>query len=171
MRRGYTAAQYLDAVARLRQAVPDFGLTSDVIVGFPTETEEDFEATRRLAAAAAFDNAFVFKYSPRPGTPAAALRDDVPAAEKMRRNRVLLADLDVLGQQGNDRLVGRTLEVLAEGVSLRNARRWSGRTSGNKIVVFAPRPEMAAGDLVPVRIARAKPQTLYGEVVGADESK
>ena len=166
MRRGYDAAGYLDAVARLRAAVPNFALTSDVIVGFPTETADDFEATRRLVAAAAFDNAFVFKYSPRPNTPAALLRDDVPAAEKMRRNRVLLEDLDVLGQRLNDACVGRTLEVLAEGVSLRNATRWSGRSPGGKIVVFAHRPGVAAGDLVPVRITRAQPQTLYGEVIG-----
>jgi len=119
MRRGYTAAQYLDTVARLRTAVPDLALTTDVIVGFPTESAEDFEATRRFMDAATFDNAFVFKYSPRPNTPAAAMRDDVPTHEKQRRNQVLLADQDVRSQRLNDACVGRTLAVLAEGVSLR----------------------------------------------------
>ncbi len=166
MRRGYTAAQYLDAVAHLREAMPDFSLTSDVIVGFPTETEEDFEATRRLAETAAFDNTYIFKYSPRPGTPAAAMNDDVPAAEKMRRNQVLLEDQDVRGQRLNEACVGRTLDVLAEGVSLRNDQRWSGRSPGNKVVVFERHPSIAAGDLVPVQISRAGPQVLYGEVRG-----
>lgn len=166
MRRGYTAAAYLDAVARLRKAMPDFSITSDVIVGFPSETEADFEATRRLMATANFDNAFVFKYSPRPNTPAAKMPDDVPSAEKMRRNRILLDDLDVCGQRLNEATLGQTLEVLVEGVSLRNERRWSGRTAGNKIVVFDPVPGMAPGDLAQVRIERAAPQTLHGTVSG-----
>lgn len=164
MRRGYTAAQYLDAVARLRSAMSDFTLTSDVIVGFPTETEDDFEATRRLMEAAAFDNTFIFKYSPRPNTPAAAMKDDVPTAEKMRRNQVLLEDQDLLGQRLNEACVGRTLDVLAEGVSLRNTQRWSGRSPGNKIVIFKHEPPIVAGDLVSVQITSAKPQALYGEV-------
>ena len=164
MRRGYTAAQYLDAVSRLRAALPDFALTSDAIVGFPTESDEDFEATRRLMDAAAFDNAFIFKYSPRPHTTAAAMKDDVPAAEKMRRNKVLLADQDARGQRLNDARVGRTLEVLVEGVSLRNPQRWSGRSPGNMIVVFAHRPPVAVGDVAQVRVTRAAPQTLYGEL-------
>jgi len=166
MRRGYTAAQYLDAVARLRTAMPDFALTSDVIVGFPTETEEDFEDTRRLTEGAAFDNTYIFKYSSRSNTPAAALKDDVPSAEKMRRNQVLLHDQDMRGQRLNEACVGRTLEVLVEGVSLRNDQRWSGRSPGNKVVVFERRPPIAAGDLVPVKITRAGPQVLYGEVIG-----
>ncbi len=166
MRRGYTAAQYLDAVARLRTAIPEFALTTDIIVGFPTETEADFQATRHLMEGAAFDNAFVFKYSPRPGTPAAAQCDDVPAAEKARRNQVLLDDQDTRGLRLNEACVGHTLEVLAEGVSLRNEERWSGRTPGNKIVAFEPPPSIAAGDLVAVRITRAGPQTLVGEVAG-----
>ena len=164
MRRGYTAAQYLDAVARLRAAMPDFALTSDVIVGFPTETDEDFEATRRLMETAAFDNTYIFKYSPRPNTPAAAMKDDVPAAEKMRRNQLLLDDQDVRGQRLNEACVGRTLEVLAEGVSLRNDQRWAGRSAGNKVVVFERQPPIVSGDLVPVKITRAGPQVLYGEV-------
>ncbi|MFZ4394395.1 MAG: tRNA (N6-isopentenyl adenosine(37)-C2)-methylthiotransferase MiaB [Kiritimatiellia bacterium] len=165
MRRGYTAAEYLEAVARLREGRPDFALTSDVIVGFPTETAEEFDASRRLMEAAAFDNTYIFKYSPRPNTPAAAMPDDVLAGEKVRRNQVLLDEQDVRGQRLNEAYVGRTVEVLAEGVSLRNAQRWSGRTPTNKIVVFPHLPFIAAGDLVSVRITSAKPQALYGEIV------
>jgi tRNA-2-methylthio-N6-dimethylallyladenosine synthase len=163
MRRGYTRAGYLDAVARLRSAMPDLALTTDVIVGFPGETVADFEETRSLMREAAFDNAFIFKYSPRPGTPAAALEDDVAEEEKMRRNQVLLADQDLRGVALNRQLVGTIQEVLAEGPSLRNTARWSGRTPGNKIVIFDPPADLAAGDAVRVRITRAAPQTLYGD--------
>jgi len=165
MRRGYTRAAYLDAVRRLRSAMPDFALTTDVIVGFPGETLEDFEATRSLMNAADFDNAFIFKYSPRPGTPAAALEDDVTETEKMRRNQVLLADQDTRGEAANQRLMGSLQEVLVEGPSLRNEKRWSGRSPGNKIVVFDPRPDVTPGTLITVRITRVAPQTLYGEVL------
>ena len=165
MRRGYTRADYLGAVRRLRSAMPDFAITTDVIVGFPGETVEDFEATRSLMEEAGFDNAFIFKYSPRPGTPAADLEDDVSDEEKMRRNQILLEDQDARGIRNNERLVGTIQEVLAEGPSLRNAARWSGRSSGNKIVVFEPAPGLQPGTLVSVRITRAAPQTLYGDLL------
>lgn len=164
MRRGYVRADYLDAVRRLREAMPDFALTTDVIVGFPGETVEDFEQTRTLMRDADFDNAFIFKYSPRPGTPAAAWKDDVADAEKMRRNQVLLEDQDVRGLAANQRLVASVQEVLVEGPSLRNAKRWSGRSPGNKIVIFDPPPGLQPGTLARVRITRAAPQTLYGDV-------
>lgn len=162
MHRGYTAAEYLAAVAELRACVPTLALTTDIIVGFPEETEEDFELTRALMEAARFDNAFIFKYSPRGGTPAARWPDDVTAEEKMRRNQVLLADLDRWGLAINGRLVGQTLPVLAEGPSLRKEDRWAGRTTTNKIVIFEPRPDLKAGDIVEIHVDRAAPQTLYG---------
>ncbi|MBQ9727149.1 MAG: tRNA (N6-isopentenyl adenosine(37)-C2)-methylthiotransferase MiaB [Kiritimatiellae bacterium] len=164
MRRGYDSARYLEAVRALRDGVPDVAITTDVIVGYPGETEADFEATRRVMEEAAFDNAFVFKYSPRPGTVSAAKPDDVPDGEKRRRDQVLLADQDARGRRLNDRWTGRTVEVLADGPSLRNAARWSGRTEQNKIVVFDPVPGLARGDFVPVRIESARPQTLFGAV-------
>ncbi|MBR4653556.1 MAG: tRNA (N6-isopentenyl adenosine(37)-C2)-methylthiotransferase MiaB [Kiritimatiellae bacterium] len=164
MGRRYTRAEYLDAVRRLRGFDPEFSVTTDVIVGYPGETEEDFEATRSLMDEAGFDNAFIFKYSPRPGTRSAELPDDVPAAEKERRDQVLLADQEVRGQSRNERLVGTVREVLAEGPSIRNAARWSGRDSGNRIVVFAPPPGISPGDAVRVRITDAHPQVLVGEV-------
>ena len=165
MRRGYTRAQYLDAVRRLRAAVPDIAITTDVIVGFPGETEAQFEETRTLLEEADVDNAFVFKYSPRPGTPSSRWEDDVPAAEKERRDQVLLADQDVRGLRLNRAWIGRTVEVLAEGPSLRNAARWSGRSPQNKIVVFEPTRPLAPGDLVRVRVASAQAQTLAGELL------
>ena len=164
MRRGYTRADYLEAVRRLRAAMPDFALTTDVIVGFPGETEADFEETRSLMNAADFDNSFIFKYSPRPGTPAADMVDDVADGEKMRRNQVLLEDQDLRGEAANRRLVGSLQEVLTEGPSLRNAARWAGRSPGNKIVVFDPVAGLEPGQLTRVRITRAAPQTLYGDV-------
>ena len=165
MRRGYDRARYLDAVRLLREGVPDIAITTDVIVGFPGETEADFELTRSAMEEAAFDNAFVFKYSPRPGTPSAERPDDVADDEKRRRDQVLLADQDARGQRLNDRWIGRTVEVLADGPSLRNAARWSGRTEQNKIVVFEPVPGLARGDFVRVRVESAHPQTLFGAVI------
>lgn len=170
MRRGYTRERYLDSVARLRRAMPDFVLTTDVIVGFPGETDADFEETRTLMDAAGFDNAFIFKYSPRPGTPSAAWKDDVTDAEKQRRDQVLLADQDRRGQIANDRLVGSIQEVIVEGTSLRNTERWSGRSGGNKIVVFEPSPAARVGERCQIRITRAAPQTLYGEIVSGKEA-
>ncbi len=165
MRRGYTRADYLDAVRRLRAAMPDFALTTDVIVGFPGETEADFEETRALMNAADFDNSFIFKYSPRPGTPAADMADDVSDEEKRRRNQVLLEDQDLRGVAANQRLVGTLQEVLVEGPSLRNAARWAGRSPGNKIVIFDPLPGVQPGALARIRITRAAPQTLYGDAL------
>ena len=164
MGRHYTRAEYLAAVAKLRAFDPSFAVTTDVIVGYPGETEEDFEATRSLMEEAGFDNAFIFKYSPRPGTRAAALPDDVPTAEKERRDQVLLADQERRGARRNQMLVGTVREVLVEGPSLRNRARWSGRETGNRIVVFEPSVPVAVGSIVPVRITEAHPQILLGEL-------
>ena len=166
MGRRYDRAEYLDAVARLRAFDPEFAVTTDVIVGYPGETDEDFEATRSLMEEAGFDNAFVFKYSPRPGTRAAEMADDVPAAEKERRDQVLLADQERRGLERNSRLVGSVRAVLAEGPSKRNRERWSGRDSGNRIVVFPPVDGVSVGDEVEVRVDEAHAQILVGEVVG-----
>ncbi len=163
MRRGYTREQYLSAVARLREAVPTIAITTDVIVGFPGETEANFQETRTLMAEAAFDNAFIFKYSPRPGTVSATWDDDVSEEEKARRNQILLGDQDVRGAQLNQALVGTVQEILAEGPSLRNKERWSGRTSSNKIVIFTPPAGLQPGDKLALTIVRAAPQTLYAE--------
>lgn len=163
MGRRYTRAEYLAAVAKLRAFDPEFSVTTDVIVGYPGETEEDFEATRTLMDAAGFDNAFIFKYSPRPGTRSAALPDDVTTEEKERRDQVLLADQECRGQARNDRLIGTVREVIAEGPSKRNAARWAGRDGGNRIVVWDADGSDRVGDLVKLRITEAHPQILIGE--------
>ena len=164
MGRRYTRQEYLDAVKRLRDFDREFALTTDVIVGYPGETEEDFEATRSLMEEASFDNAFIFKYSPRPGTRSALLEDDVPREEKERRNQVLLADQESRGLRRNGALVGTVREVMVEGPSLRNGDRWSGRDGGNRIVAFEPRGRMEPGSLVKVRITSAHAQILIGEL-------
>ena len=165
MGRHYTRAEYLAAVKRLRDFDPEFALTTDIIVGYPGETAADFEETRSLMEEAGFDNSFVFKYSPRPGTRSAALPDDVPTEEKERRDQVLLADQQARGLARNRLLVGTVREVLLEGPSLRNAARWSGRDPGNRIVVFEPTRPVKAGELVQVKIVEAHPQILVGELV------
>ena len=163
MGRRYTRAEYLEAVAKLRAFDPEFAVTTDVIVGYPGETEEDFEATRTLMDEAGFDNAFIFKYSPRPGTRSAALPDDVPTGEKERRDQVLLADQERRGQARNDRLIGTVREVMVEGPSKRNKSRWSGRDGGNRIVVWDAPDGGLIGNLIKLRITAAHPQILIGE--------
>ena len=185
MGRHYTRAEYLEAVGRLRAFDPEFAVTTDVIVGYPGETEADFEATRSLMEEAEFDNAFVFKYSPRPGTRSAALEDDVPTAEKERRNQVLLADQETRGLRRNEALVGTVREVMVEGPSKRNRARWSGRDSGNRIVVWdiggadttkptqsgdGLQPSQKIGTLLRIRITEAHPQILVGTPIGSNGS-
>ena len=165
MGRRYTRAEYLEAVAKLRSFDPEFTVTTDVIVGYPGETETDFEQTRTLMDEAGFDNAFIFKYSPRPGTRSAALPDDVPTAEKERRDQVLLADQERRGQARNDRLVGTVREVMVEGPSRRNKARWSGRDGGNRIVVWDAPDGGLIGNLVKLSITEAHPQILIGELI------
>lgn len=163
MGRHYTRAEYLAAVEKLHTLDPEFSVTTDVIVGYPGETEEDFELTRSLMDEAGFDNSFVFKYSPRPGTRSAALPDDVSTAEKERRDQVLLADQEARGLSRNNRLIGTVREVLVEGPSKRNAARWAGRDRGNRIVVWTPQSKDDRGSLVQVRINEAHAQILVGE--------
>lgn len=162
MGRRYTRSEYLAAVSRLRAFDPVFSVTTDVIVGYPGESVDDFEQTRSLMEEAGFDNAFIFKYSPRPGTRSAALADDVPPEEKQRRNAVLLDDQERRGQKRNDALVGTRREVLVEGPSKRNPDRLSGRDSGNRIVIWpAEGCSALPGDLITLDITAARPQTLY----------
>ena len=166
MGRHYTREEYLAGVRKLRDFDPEFAITTDVIVGYPGESEADFEETRSLMEEAGFDNSFVFKYSPRPGTRSAALPDDVPTAEKERRDQVLLADQEKRGQRRNDALVGTVREVLVEGPSKRNKSRWSGRDGGNRIVVWDDPSGVSAkaGDMVRVAITEAHPQILIGKI-------
>jgi tRNA-2-methylthio-N6-dimethylallyladenosine synthase len=161
MHRGYTRERYLAIVENLRRVRPDMGITTDLIVGFPGETEEDFEATLTLARAAQFDNGYLFKYSPRKDTPAAEMPGQLPQEVKEERNARLLALINEIGGTRYQARVGATMEALVEGPSKRNASRLMGRTRCNRIVVFEGDEELR-GQLLPLRIERAKLFTLYG---------
>jgi tRNA-2-methylthio-N6-dimethylallyladenosine synthase len=171
MGRRYSRSQYLDVVDRLRRACPEVAIYTDLIVGYPGETTAEFEDTLRMIEQVGFNGAFSFKYSPRPGTPAADLKDDVPAAEKSRR---LDAVHQVVGAQERawrSRLVGQRLEVLVDGIG-RLPRQLSGRARNNQIVNFVPdndvKLEQLRGCLVHVDITEAHPHSLAGQVTAAE---
>ena len=165
MNRQYTAEKYLEIVGKLKAKVPDITFSTDIIVGFPGETQEDFNATRAVMNDVAFDNAFIFKYSPRTGTPAAKMDDQVPKELKEERNQILLADLKERTKDHNAKYVGKTVEVLVEGPSKRNAARWSGRTSNAKMTIFEPTTNIKPGDIVMVKINRSTSVSLFGQII------
>jgi tRNA-2-methylthio-N6-dimethylallyladenosine synthase len=164
MKRGYSRAWFERVVAKLRAARPGMAITTDIIVGYPGETEADFAATEELVRTLEFDQAYIFKYSPRRDTPAAELADDVPTAEKERRNQALLAVLNAGLDRKHAALVGQTVEVLVEGRSAKGGKRMFGRTRRNDIVVFDG-AERLRGALLPVSITGSTTTTLYGEPV------
>jgi len=168
MHRTYTAGKYADLVRQVRDARKRIAITTDIIVGFPGETEDDFNQTRALVEEIKFDNAFVFRYSPRRDTPAAGMTDQIDERIKERRNHHLLEIVNESARRINERLVGRTLEVLCEGPSKTNPSRLMGRTRTNKIVLFEG-PEEFVGVLVDVRIERATGFSLYGTPVPAEK--
>jgi tRNA-2-methylthio-N6-dimethylallyladenosine synthase len=163
MKRGYTALEYRSIVRRLRLARPDISLTSDFIVGFPGETEADFQATLRLAADAGFDGSFTFLYSPRPGTPAADLADPTSREEKSQRLQRLQAQLDDQAQAISEAMVGSTQRALVEGVSKRSSSDLCARTANNRVVNF-PGPAGLMDKFVDLRITAALSHTLRGEL-------
>ncbi len=163
MNRPYTRERYLEIVAALRAVRPDIYFSTDVIVGFPGETDEDFAQTRELLEAVNCDMAYVFKYSIRTGTPAAEMPGQVPDETKEQRNQILLELLHQNSVRRNLSLIGRTEEVLVEGRD-KTGRRFTGRTRGNRVAVFEAN-ERLIGQLVPLRIERTTVSTLYGELV------
>ncbi|MBE6365540.1 MAG: tRNA (N6-isopentenyl adenosine(37)-C2)-methylthiotransferase MiaB [Lentisphaerae bacterium] len=164
MNRQYTAQSYLEKVAELRAAIPDLTFSTDVIVGFPGEEESDFELTRNLMNEVGFEQAYIFKYSPRPGAKSATLADTVSEEEKLRRNNILLDDLQLRIGKKLASLVGSTQEVLCEGVSSRNESRWTGRTGTNFVVHFEPDASVRTGSLRQVKITRSGKVSLFGEL-------
>ena len=162
MRRTYTRDKYLALVDRIRAASPDIAITTDIIVGFPGESDADYEQTCELVEQVGFDNAFVFKYSPRKDTVAAGLAAQVPEQVKEDRNHGLLELVNSWAKRRGEALVGRDVEILCEGPSKTNPERLMGRTRGNKIVVFEGSPRHI-GELLPVRILRSTGYTLYGD--------
>jgi tRNA-2-methylthio-N6-dimethylallyladenosine synthase len=164
MKRGYTTLEYKSIVRRIREARPDIALATDFIVGFPGETETDFEATLRLLEELNFDHSFSFVYSARPGTPAASLEDDVPQEEKMQRLYRLQAQLDKQVRAFGAAMVGSVQRVLVEGPSKKDAQELAGRTQNNRVVNFPGHPRLI-GHFVDVRITQALPNSLRGEVL------
>ncbi len=163
MNRPYTRERYQEIVDALRSVQPEMYFSTDVIVGFPGETEDDFEATRSLFEACNYDMAYIFKYSIRTGTPAAELADQVPEEVKERRNQSLLGILQRNSLRRTALMVGTVEEVLVDGRD-KSGERYTGRTRGNRVCVFDAEPRLV-GQLVPLRIERASVSTLYGELV------
>lgn len=160
MNRKYTREWYLGRVAAIRERIPDCGLSTDLFTGFHNESEEDFEQTLSLMREAAFDSAFMFKYSERPGTLASReMPDNVPEDVKIARLNRMIALQNELSAESNRRDIGKVFEVLVEGVSKRSTAQWVGRTQQNKTCVF-PRGDFHVGDLVKVRVREASSATL-----------
>jgi len=163
MNRPYTRERYKEIVDALRAVRSDMYFSTDVIVGFPGETDEDFAETRALFEACNYDMAYIFKYSIRSGTPAATLEDQVSEETKEARNQALLAVLSANSERRNATLVGTVEEVLVEGPD-KTGRKFTGRTRGNRVCIFEADPRLI-GSLVPLAITRASVSTLYGELV------
>ncbi len=164
MKRGYTVLEFKSIVRKLRAARPDLSLSSDFIVGFPGETEADFEATMKLIDDIGFDGAFSFLYSARPGTPAADMADDTPQSVKLARLARLQKRIDEQYAVHSEAMVGTLCRILVEGVSRKNAEELAGRADNNRIVNFAGQPRLI-GQFVNVKITAALPHSLRGEVV------
>jgi len=161
MHRAYTSEKYVDIVRRIRHAREGISITTDIIVGFPGETEKDYKQTRALVEEIQFDNAFVFRYSPRRDTPAAEVADQIDEHIKEQRNQDLLRVVNESARRSGERLVGRAVQVLCEGPSKTNPTRLVGRTRTNKIVVFEGNKKLI-GEIFDVQIQRSNGFSLYG---------
>ncbi|HUC85951.1 MAG TPA: MiaB/RimO family radical SAM methylthiotransferase [Candidatus Acidoferrales bacterium] len=162
MHRGYTREKFLGLIGKLRRARPGIGITTDIIVGFPGETEEDFGLTLSLCREVEFDNAYIFKYSPRRDTPAAEMPGQVPQAVREERNQRLLATVNEIAARKYEAFIGRQVQILVEGPSRKNGARFTGRTRCNKIVLFDGN-ERHRSQLMDVKIERTGSFTLYGD--------
>jgi tRNA-2-methylthio-N6-dimethylallyladenosine synthase len=162
MHRGYTRERFLGIIQKLRKARPEIGITTDIIVGFPGETEADFEQTLSLCREVEFDNAYIFKYSSRRDTPAAGMPDQVPQEVREERNHRLLETVNGIGKRKYDAFVGRQVQILVEGPSKKNPARFTGRTRCNRIVLFDG-SERHRGQLMDLKITRTGLFTLYGD--------
>jgi len=161
MNRTYTVEHYLERVGRIQELIPGASLSTDIIAGFPTETEDDHKRTLELIARVAYDGAYMFKYSPRENTKAWAMGDDVPEEVKGRRLAEIIDVQREIANRNNQRHLGTIEEILVDGPSKRDEREWKGRTDTNKVVVFT-RSDQQIGDYLPVKIHKATAATLYG---------
>ncbi|PTQ92039.1 tRNA-i(6)A37 thiotransferase enzyme MiaB [Nitrosomonas nitrosa] len=165
MKRGYSALEYKSIIRRIRAVRPQISISSDFIIGFPGETEADFEATMKLVEDVNFDESFSFIYSPRPGTPAADLPDDTPHEMKLARLYRLQERITQQAQAISRSMVGTTQRVLVEGRSKKNSDEFGGRTDNNRVVNFAGSPELI-GQFVHLKITAALAHSLRGEIIG-----
>lgn len=170
MKRGYTALEFKDKIRKLREVRPDISVTSDFIVGFPGETERDFEATMKLVRDLEIDQSFSFLYSRRPGTPAASLADEVPHEEKQARLIRLQSLLEEHSQARNRRLVGSVQRVLVERPSRKDQAELAGRTEDNRWVNF-PGPAGLIGHFVDLQITEAKAHSLRGRIQATEAQR
>ncbi|MBC8144948.1 MAG: tRNA (N6-isopentenyl adenosine(37)-C2)-methylthiotransferase MiaB, partial [bacterium] len=167
MNRTYTVEHYRERIAKIRELIPDVSLSTDIIAGFPTETEDDHRQTLELIERVAYDGAFTFKYSPRENTKAWAMGDGVSEETKSRRLAEIITVCRRTSESNNQRHVGIVEEVLVDGPSKKDASEWRGRTDTNKTVIFRHADEQI-GDFVNVKIQRASAATLYGSTVDAE---
>ncbi|HET7106044.1 MAG TPA: tRNA (N6-isopentenyl adenosine(37)-C2)-methylthiotransferase MiaB [Candidatus Acidoferrum sp.] len=165
MARTYSREEYLDKIALMKAARRPIGITTDMIVGFPGETEKDFEETLTLLDEVQYDSVFAFKYSPRPNTPSLKMADAIPEEEKGRRLAILMDRQREIQRAQNEKLVGETFEVLVDGKS-RRENQWSGHTSSNRVMNFTSPERELLGDYVQVKVISAMPNSLVGEMVG-----
>jgi tRNA-2-methylthio-N6-dimethylallyladenosine synthase len=169
MNRGYTRARYLELIEALRVTVPDMALSTDLIVGFPGETEADFAETLAMVERVQYDNVFAFRYSRRPGTPAADMAGQIPEPIKAERNRRLLEVVTRVTAARAARLTGQTVEVLVDGVSRRNPGELAGRTRCNRVVNFDGQGRVGVGDVVRARVTEVLPHSLRAALEPAPE--
>ncbi len=164
MKRGHTRQYYLDTIRKLREVRPDISLSSDFIIGFPEETDHDFEETMDLIEEIGFDQSFSFIYSARPGTPAASFEDNVPITIKKQRLSRLQARVNLMATNISQQMVGSVQKVLVEGVSKKNPMQIMGRTENNRVVNFTGHPNLK-GKFINVNITEALPNSLRGQIV------
>ncbi|MBC3931240.1 MAG: tRNA (N6-isopentenyl adenosine(37)-C2)-methylthiotransferase MiaB [Undibacterium curvum] len=169
MKRGYTALEYKSVLRRLKQVRPDIAVSSDFIVGFPGETDEDFNALMKLIEDVGFDNSFSFIFSPRPGTPAANLADDTPQELKLRRLQHLQAVIDANTKKYSNAMIGTVQRILVDGRSVKNPAELQGRTENNRVVNF-PGPASLIGTLVDTRITESYNYSLRGELIDTKDA-
>ena len=164
MNRTYTKEEFLDLVKTIRKYIPDCGITTDIIVGFPGETDEEFQETLEVVSKVKFDTAFMFKYSSRPGTKASHYTDQIDEDVKQKRLQTLIEFQQSISLLNNRKKIGQNLKVLIEKNSKKSANQWAGRTESNTWVIFDKRNEYSIGDMVEVNIIDAQGITLFGKI-------
>jgi len=164
MKRGYTALEYKQKVRKLRQARPDLSLSTDIIVGFPSETEQDFQKTLQLIEEMRFDHSFSFMYSARPGTPAAEMPDSIDLETKKRRLSAVQSLLNQQAHQFSEQMIGTEQTILVEKPSKKDPQQLAGRTENNRVVNFTGTPDLI-GQFVTVQITEALPNSLRATLV------